>query len=174
MAAIEEYSNNLYCDMTGGSTNETVSGKDILLCIFNSTGEKLLAISGQNGLTINREKEMIEINSKTIEGGWKSKVAGIKDWSIESEGVYSPTQEAHQELNKSFNDDSYVCCKIIDAKKKKPLFGGLALIKEYNLEAPFDDSMTFELTLEGCGALKDLTSVGNATAMPGTTGGVGA
>lgn len=172
MAAIEEYSSNLYCDMSG-KTQEAVSGKDILLCIFNADGSKLLAISGQQSLKINREKEMIEVNSKTIDGGWKSKVPGIKDWSIETDGVYSQSQETHQLLNNAFENDEYVCCKVVNGKTKKPMFGGLALIKEYNIEAPFDDSSTFEVTLDGCGKLVDLSKVENAPAMP-TSAGLGA
>jgi TP901-1 family phage major tail protein len=168
-AAIEEYSSNLYCDISG-KTQEAIAGKDILLCVFNADGSKLLAISGQQSLTINREKEMIEVNSKTLDGGWKSKVPGIKDWSIETDGVYSPTQETHQLLNDAFENDAYVCLKVVNIKAKKPMFGGLALLKEYNIEAPFDDSSTFEITLEGCGKLVDLSKAENAPALPASAG----
>lgn len=169
MAALKEFEDKLYCDVTTQATN-AIAGKDILLCIFNATGEKLLAIDGQQSLTLNREKEIIEINSKTIDGGWKTKAAGPKDWSIESDGMYSPTLESHQLLAQAYEEDEYVCCKIVDNKRKKPLFGGLALIKEFNLEAPYDDSMTFEMTLEGCGKLTDLTKSKEAPAMPGEGG----
>lgn len=170
MSEIKEFTDNLYCDVSGKS-NEALPGKDILLCVFNSDGSKLLAIAGQQSLTINREKEMIEINSKTIDGGWKSKVPGIKDWSIETDGVYSPSQETHQLLNKAFENDTYVCVKVVNGNTKKALFGGLSLIKEYNIEAPYDDSTTFEMTLEGCGKLVDLTDPGiEAPAMPTNVG----
>ena len=36
------------------------------------------------------------------------------------------------------------------------MFGGLAVITDYPIEAPYDDSMTYSLTLEGMGALVDL------------------
>lgn len=36
------------------------------------------------------------------------------------------------------------------------MFGGLAVITDYPLEAPYDDAMTYSLTLEGMGALVDL------------------
>ena len=168
MPVIEEFSNKLYCDATGGAVTKAVAGKDILLCIFNSTGEKLLAIAGQQSVTINREKEIIEVNSKTIDGGWKSKVPGIKDWNIEVEGMYSD-EESHKALSDAFEKDEFICCKVINNKAKAPMFGGLALVKELNLEAPFDDATTFEITLEGCGALKDLSKE-SAPAMPGEKG----
>lgn len=169
MAVIKEFEDNLYCDIAGQVTG-AISGKDILLCLFNKTGEKLLAIAGQQSLAINREKEIVEINSKTIEGGWKTKVAGIKDWNIETDGMYSPYDETHKLITEAFENDEYVCLKVVDNKKKKALFGGLALIKELNIEAPFDDSMTFEATFEGCGKLTDLTTVVEAPAMPGEGG----
>ena len=45
------YDDNAYCDFTSSSA-KAVAGKDILLAIYNADGTKLLAISGQQGLTI--------------------------------------------------------------------------------------------------------------------------
>ena len=41
-------------------------------------------------------------------------------------------------------------------KTKKGMFGGLAVITDYPLEAPYDDAMTYSLSLEGMGPLVDL------------------
>ena len=38
------------------------------------------------------------------------------------------------------------------------MFGGLAVITDYPIEAPYDDAMTYSLTLEGMGALVDLSA----------------
>ncbi|MBQ8824684.1 MAG: phage major tail protein, TP901-1 family, partial [Ruminococcus sp.] len=62
------YDNNLYCDFAEASAK---AGKDILLCIFSEDGSDLLAISGQQGLTINRSADSVEVTSKDTEGGWK-------------------------------------------------------------------------------------------------------
>lgn len=164
MTAIKEFEDKVYCDFTSAAT-KAISGKDILLCIFNSTGDQLLAVSGQQGLTINREKEIIEIDSKTIEGGWKSKVPGIKDWSIDLDGVFA-TDETSSILQKAFDNDEYTCIKVVNNRTKKAMFGGLTLIQSMNLEAPHDDAVTFSTTLEGCGKLVDLTSVESVTAHP--------
>ncbi len=152
------FDSNLYCDFTS-STAKAMAGKDILLCIFNSTGEKLLAISGQQGLTINRTSDSIEISSKDTQGGWKSKIAGMKEWSIDVDGVYTVGDESHTILSKAFNDSDLLCIKIINSKTKKGMFGGLVAITDYPLEAPYDDSMTYSLTLDGVGALIDLSNV---------------
>src|SRR5699024_371525 len=47
------FDSNDYCDFTS-SVAKAIAGKDILLCIWNLDGTELLAISGQQGLTINR------------------------------------------------------------------------------------------------------------------------
>ena len=151
------YDNNNYCDFSS-SAAKAVAGKDILLAIWNMDGTKLLAISGQQGLTINRSADSIEITSKDTAGGWKSKIAGMKEWSIDNDGLYVPNDESHTILSQAFDNSDPVCIKIINGKTKVGMFGGLAVITDYPLEAPYDDAMTYSLTLEGMGALVDLLS----------------
>jgi len=164
------FDNNVYCDFSANAA-KALAGKDILLAIFNSTGEQLLAVSGQQGLTINRSADAIEVTSKDTKGGWKAKIAGMKEWSIENDGLYVPSDETHKELGKVFDEGGMVCLKVINAKDKKGMFGGLAVVSEYSMEAPFDDAMTYSISLEGNGALVDLTALSsedsaNTTTMP--------
>lgn len=168
------FDNNDYCDFSSTAA-KAVAGKDIVLAIFNSDGSNLLAIAGQQGLTINRSAESIEISSKDTEGGWKSKIAGAKEWSIDIDGVYVLADESHRELGKAFDEGSPVCLKVINKKTSKGMFGGLAVITDYPLEAPFDDTMTYSITFEGMGALVDLTlNPSSQDAMPDGTSGLGA
>ena len=160
------FENNEYCNFSAGSA-AAVAGKDILLCIFDSTGDNLLAISGQQGLTINRAADSIEVTSKTTEGGWKSFISGMKEWSIDNDGLYVASDEAHKQLGKAFGDSDPVCLKVINHKTSKPMFGGLAYITDYSLEAPYDDAMTYSLSLAGNGALVDLSESTTATQVPG-------
>lgn len=160
------FDNNNYCDFASSSA-KAVAGKDILLALWNLEGTKLLAISGQQGLTINRSADSIEITSKDTAGGWKSKIAGMKEWSIDNDGLYVPNDESHAILSKAFDNSDPVCIKVINGKTKKGMFGGLAVITDYPIEAPFDDAMTYSLTLEGMGALIDLlTETSDSDEMP--------
>ena len=159
------FDNGIYCDFNGNSA-KAVAGKDVLLAVFNATGDKLLAVSGQQGLTINRSADSGEVTSKDVKGGWKAKIAGMKEWSIENEGLYVPSDETHKELGKAFEEGSAVCVKIINGKTKKGMFGGLAVVTEYSLEAPFDDAMTYSISLEGNGPLVELSEVTGADALP--------
>lgn len=146
-----------YCPATSASA-KAMAGKNILLAIWNAEGTKLLAVSGQQGLTINRSSDTIEVTTKDIGGGWKEKINGVKDWSIDNDGLYIMDDESHRLLSNAFDKDELVCLKVIDAKKKKSLFGGLAIITDYPIEAPYDDAVTYSLTLEGTGPLVDFVA----------------
>lgn len=149
------FDNNAYCDFSS-SAAKAVAGKDILLAVYSLDGSSLLAISGQQGLTINRSADSIEITSKDTEGGWKSKIAGMKEWSIDNDGLYVPNDQSHAVLSQAFDNSDPVCVKVVNGKTKVGMFGGLAVITDYPIEAPYDDAMTYSLTLEGMGALVDL------------------
>ena len=136
--------------------NNAVAGANIILAVYNFDATKLFAVSGQQGLTINRTADSIEITSKDTEGGWKSKIAGMKEWSIDNDGIYVLSDESHSELSKAFKNSEPVCVKIINNKAKKGMFAGFAVITDYSLEAPYDDSMTYSMSLEGMGELVDL------------------
>lgn len=158
------YEENLYCDFTGVA-QEGIAGKDILLCVFDATGATLLAIAGQQSLTINREKETIELNSKTA-AGWKQSLHGLKSWSIDNDGLYVKSDNSHKALEKAFDEDSFLCLKVVDVKEKKALFGGLAILTEYPIEAPYDDGVTYSCSFAGTGPLVNLDGVTGATQMP--------
>lgn len=143
-----------YCDIPAAAAS---SGGNWLLCIFTLDGSQLLGVAGQRSLTINRSAEALDTTSKMTGGGWKSQIAGAKEWSIDTDGVYVMGAQSHKLLGNLFVSGDLVCVKIIDKKAKKSLFGGLATITEYNLEAPYDDAVTFSLNLAGNGALVDLT-----------------
>lgn len=151
-----EFDGGQYCNFSAAASR-AIAGKDILLAVFNLDGSKLLAISGQQSLTLNRTKDSIEITSKDTVGGWKSKIAGMKEWSIDNDGIYIADDESHKILSNAFEDDTPLCIKIVNLKTQKGLFGGLATLTDYSLEAPYDDSMTYSTSLEGMGALVDLS-----------------
>ncbi|MEV2282206.1 phage major tail protein, TP901-1 family [Paenibacillus larvae] len=162
------FEDNLYCDFSGIAT-KAIAGKDILLAIFDKTGTKLLAIAGQKGLKINRSKDSIEITSKDTKGGWKSKIGGMKEWSVDNDGLYVMNDESHKALGEYFEGDDPVCIKIVNQRDQKGMFGGLAIVTDYSFEAPFDDAMTYSIKLDGMGALVDLTLNDKANQMPGET-----
>lgn len=155
---LQTFAYDTYCDFNSTSA-AAVAGKDIILQVWNEDGTDLLAVAGQKSLTINRSADTIEVSSKDTTGGWKSNIAGMKEWSIETDGLYVASDESHRTLSKAFLNSDPVCIKVINAKLGVPLFGGLAYVTEYNLEAPYDDGMTYSITLSGNGALVDLSTM---------------
>ncbi len=143
--------------------NEAIAGKDVIVSIWNATGDKLLAIKGQKGLKVSRKANSIDISTKDTDGGWVSKMAGAKEWSLDTDGLYVMSDESHQTLGKAFENSSPVLVKITNKKIEKDMFGGLASITDYSFEAPFDDAMTYSISLEGMGALVDLTAAQTET-----------
>lgn len=161
------YEEQAYCDFDN-STTKAIAGKDIILAVFDATGTSLLAVSGQKGLTINRSADSIEVTSKDTTGGWKSKIAGMKEWSIDNDGLYIPSHSSHKALGTAFQNSDPVCVKIVNGKTQTSMFGGLAYVTDYSLEAPYDDGMTYSLSLDGNGALVDFSLVDDnpSTQMP--------
>lgn len=151
-----EYDGNAYCDFSENSA-KALAGKDLLLAIWNNDGTKILALGGQQSLTINRSADTIEITSKDTDGGWKSYLPGMKEWSIDTGGIYVKDDESHKELSTAFENGDPVCIKVYNNKTKKGMFGGLACITDYPIEAPYDDSVTYSMTFSGMGKLVDLT-----------------
>lgn len=156
--ANDPYDGGAYCDFDATAAS-AMAGKDILLCIWDADGSNLLAIAGQQGLSINRSTDAIEVTSKDTEGGWRSKIAGMKEWSIDSDGVYVADDESHAALSSYFENGDLVCVKVVkNDTNKTGLFGGLAVISDYSIDAPYDDSVSYSITLEGNGALTDLSA----------------
>ncbi len=155
------YDGGAYCDFDTAAS--VLAGKDILLAVWNSDGSKMLAISGQQSLTINRSAETIEINSKIVEGqdadssGWKDSVMGLKEWSIDLDSLWVPNSDSHKALATAFDNGNPICVKVYNRKTSKGIFAGLGVITEYNCEFPEDDGATASISIQGKGRLLDLT-----------------
>lgn len=145
-----------YCDYSAAAA--AVAGKDILLLVYDDNDE-LLAIAGQKSLTINRSADTIEVSSKDTEGGWKSNIAGMKEWSIDTDGLYIASDTSMQKLSKAFANSDPVCLVVKNTKTDTYMFGGQAAITDFPLEAPYDDALTYSVTFSGNGQLVDLSSL---------------
>lgn len=154
-------SQELYTELTN-KLQKAIAGKDILLSLWSNSGSTLLAIAGQQGLTINRDKDTIEVTSKDTEGGWKEFLGGTKEWSIDNDGVYVRDHASHKQLQALYDGDDPVLIKVTNQKTKTDMFGGLAILTSYPIEAPYDDAVTYTITLQGTGALVDLEDEGSS------------
>lgn len=149
-----EWDSQEYCDFSTSAAN-TIAGKDILLAIWNKTGTQILAVAGQQDLTLNREAETAETTTKDTEGGWSSAHATTKSWSIDLTSAYLTSDESHHILSEAFENGDNVCVKIYNKKTASSLFGGLATITSYSFNAPVDDICTSDISLQGVGKIHD-------------------
>lgn len=143
-------------DQLTNQLTKAIAGKDLLLSLWDSEGQKLLAIAGQQGLTINRDKDTIEITSKDAAGGWKQFLTGLKEWSIDNDGVFVRDDDTHKTLKRAYDTGDPLLIKVTNNKTKEDMFGGLVLVTSYPLEAPYDDAVTYSVSLQGTGELVDL------------------
>lgn len=148
-------SQELYNQLSGELT-KAIAGKDIILSIWDATGSELLAIAGQQGLTINRDKDTYEVTAKDAKGGWKQFLGGFKEWSIDNDGVYVRSDNSHKKLKEAYESDDLLLIKVTNQKEETDMFGGLVIVTSYPIEAPYDDAVTYTLSLQGTGALVDL------------------
>lgn len=139
-----------------GKLKNVMAGKDLILSIWDITGETLLAVAGQQSLTINRDGDTIEVTSKDSEG-WKEFIMGFKEWSMDQDGIYVLNDASHKLMGRMFDEGDPVLIKVTNKKEEYDMFAGMALITSYPLEAPYDDSVTFTTALQGTGKLVDLT-----------------
>lgn len=151
-----EYDGGAYCDFSASAAS-AIAGKDILLAVWDATGEHILAVAGQQGLTINRSADTIEVSTKDTEGGWKASIAGMKEWSIDLDGLYVKDDASQAILSTAFTAGDLVCIKVYDAKAQKGMFGGVAAITDFPIEAPYDDAVTYSVSFSGVGKLTDLS-----------------
>lgn len=135
---------------------EVVAGKDLIMSLWDATGNQLLAVAGQQSLTINRDGDTIEVTSKDSDG-WKEFIMGFKEWSMDQDGIYVRNEASHKLIGKFYDDGDPILVKVTNQKDEYDMFAGIALITSYPIEAPYDDSVTFTMNMQGTGKLVDLT-----------------
>ena len=158
----DNFDGGVYCDFNSSAAS-AIAGKDILLGVWKADGSAILAVAGQQTLTINRSADTIEVSTKDTTSGWKSSIAGMKSWDISIESLYIKDDASQTILSTAFEAGNPVCIKVYDAKAAKGMFGGLAAITTYNLEFPSDDAAKASITFSGIGKLTDLTTEVPAT-----------
>lgn len=146
------------CDFDA-ATAKALSGKEIIAMVTNAAGDKLLALSGQQGLSFNLSSETTSAKATKDDavGGWTLKFHGSKSWDASIDGLYSPTDEASQMVAAALANDEYLCLKVCRRRavsggvEYQPLRMGLAIVTSDNFDAPSDDNSTYSMKFDGSG-----------------------
>ena len=125
-----------------------VKGVNILVKI-DVDGE-MTVVGGQRGATLNRSSEAIDVTTKDSMG-WKENEYGAKEWSVDCDGLFIDNDTAYAKL-----EDAYMAGTKIDLEIGMPsgtTYSGAALITDFPLEMPYDESVTYSVAFVGDGAL---------------------
>lgn len=131
---------------------DEIRGIDILVSV--NTGTEALpvytAVGGQRGATLNRSSETIDVSNK-VSGDWKKSISGLKEWSVDADGLLALTDAGFEALETAFNNSVEVLIQI--AKGTDLVYSGNAIITDFPIEAPYDDVATYSVSFTGTGAL---------------------
>lgn len=125
-------------------------GVNFLLYINTGTAQTPVytKVAGQRGGTFNRSSDTLDLTSKD-NAGWQDEDYGTASWSIEADGLLVESDAGYAALENAFDDKTYVLVRWETAAGNK--YEGQAIITDFSTEAPYDDSATYSITLNGKG-----------------------
>lgn len=134
----------------------TIRGIDLLLYATDSLDAKVV-VGGQRGATLSRTADELETTSKDSTGGWKTFTTGFKEWSVEGDGVLVSGDKGFEALEDSFLNNTPIEVELKTSAGRK--YTGLGIVIELPLEAPYDDMVTYSITIKGAGELVQATEI---------------
>lgn len=132
-----------------------MTGMKCKVYIEDALTGKLLA--GQKNATLSRSAETIDATSKDTAGFWKESLAGFKEWSIDCDGAFIESDVAYGLLETAFINSENVVVYIELPSGTK--YKGETTITDFSLEFPYDDLVTYSISLQGSGALDTIGAV---------------
>lgn len=169
-----DFDSGAYCATTASGV-EAVAGNEILTCIFDATGTKLLAVEGEQESTLSMEAETTEVATKDEKGGWQKAKPSTRSWSLDLDCAVLRDAESNKLIRKAFEDGTALCMKqVYDDEDYTPICGGTCYVTSYEQGAPSDDVATASISLTGSGKLTwfdiDTAAAASATAKPSNRG----
>jgi TP901-1 family phage major tail protein len=167
--ATTNFDSGAYCTTGGGVS--AVDGKDVLTCIFDATGTKLLAIDGEKESKVSLSADTTSFSSKDSRGAWQIQKPSTKSWEMTIDTAQVKDAESNKVIRKAFEDGTALCVKqVYDDGNFTPRGGGLAFVTKYEDDSPSDDAISISVTLTGSGKWTwfdiDTEAAGKATAKP--------
>ena len=137
------------------STAEATVGKDYLLYVNTGSvaAPEWTLVGGQRSSNLSKKADSIDVSHKTS-GGWKSKKAGLKEWSIDLAGLVLLNDPGITALEQAFDEgkDAHIKLQYPDFTYRT----GWVSISEFSVENPHDGAATLKGTLNGNGELTAL------------------
>ncbi|MBN8211094.1 phage major tail protein, TP901-1 family [Bacillus sp. NTK071] len=132
-----------------------ITGMKVKVFIKQAETGQLLA--GQRNASLSRSAESIDATSKDSAGNWKESVSGFKEWSIDCDGAFVESDVAFSLLEAAFLNGDKVVAYIEFPSGQK--YEGETTITDFSLDLPYDDLVTYSLSLQGSGVLASIAPV---------------
>lgn len=128
-------------------------GLDVLIKVNVGTDEapEYIAVGAQRGASLSRSAETLDKTSKDSDG-WQESLAGLKSWSISTDGLLILDDEGYEALENAYMMSENVLIQF--STKSGAMFEGDAIITAIDLDAPYDDLISYTAEFQGSGALK--------------------
>ena len=142
------------------------AGKDFLVFIATDQtieGEtyKWKLIGGQRSGGFSIKADDIDASYKGS-GGWKTSLQGMKEWTVDLDGVYGASDEGTKELEKIATSGEGREFALVYPDKSYRV--GLGILTEFGVDAPHDDVITYKGSIKGQGELSDVKTSFSAEA----------
>ncbi len=140
------------------TASNAMAGKNVLLYIATDgtqSSPTWTLIGGQRGDDLTQEGEEIDASHKTS-GGWKVKLQGLKEWSIDLESVFIMNDTGVAALQSAFRSGTECYFKYEYANGSYQT--GYGSIVNFNVKAPHDGVVTVTGKIVGSGAISEVTT----------------
>lgn len=130
-----------------------IAGAEVLLKVKN--GEELIEVAGQQGMTVNLSADTIDTTDKTS-GGWKTAMAGLREWSIDQDVFYTVGDASNKLLLDAYLNREPVVVDILAGKEDEDgsiHFTGEAYITSFPFDFSLDNAASVSISLSGASAL---------------------
>lgn len=132
---------------------QKVAGCDVLVKL--KKGGSYVVLGGQTGASLERSAETIDTTDKTS-GGYTTSIAGLKSWSVSTDGFVTIGDESFELLEQAFEDRIPVELEIrvgANDNAKGITYVGSAYITDFPLDFAQDSAVTYSLSFSGASAL---------------------
>lgn len=133
------------------------AGKDTLLYVNAGTtaAAKFVLVGGQRNSPLNMAADSIDGSHKNS-GGWKTNLQGLKNWSMEHDGLLIMSDEGRQVMEYCYRNSKQVNIKLV--YKNGSYRTGWANITKFDEDNSHTGVQTVKITLEGVGPISDITA----------------
>jgi TP901-1 family phage major tail protein len=113
-------------------------------------------VASQRNVTLNREKETIDVTSKDS-AGWKEFLQGSKSWSLDCDGLVEEGDSGYEAIKTMWLGAPGAALTEIELiLPDGSEYSGSAIVTSLSNEGPMDDAETFKASFQGSGILAEV------------------